>query len=323
VAPPNPDLLPDDLKTALGDFSSAEEAAFRPYVAALEAQQPPAIFHYTGAAGLNGILSSGTIRLTDAFQLNDPTELTHGLTLLDQVLDEAAKNGPGELGVFHSHIKRFVKEGGVRETAHYFVGSFSLLGDDLSQWRSYADNGRGFVLEFDAGKLEQAFAQPQGTFSTATFPVNYNEAEIIDLYRELVGIVAPLISLPHTRRMNSDELRTFFFDLETRFALAALRRNIFFKHPAYVSEQEYRFLQVHQAFVGKGVETEVRQRGNETVRFRALDWLAKAPEALNAVVVGPASVAASGPALEARKWLDVAGLGNVPVRNSGLPYRAL
>jgi hypothetical protein len=316
-------LLPDDLKAALGDFTSMEEAAFQPYLAALEAQEPPPIFHYTRDDGLKGILSTGTFRLTDAFQLNDPTELTHGLKLLDEMLVEAAKNGSSELGVFRDRMKRFVDNGGVRETAHYFVGSFSLLGDDLPQWRSYADDGRGFALEFDAGRLERAFAQPPGgAFGTATFPVSYDEADIVQLYRELVRFAAPLVSLPRSRPMTSEELRTYFFDLEMRFTLAALRRNLFFKHPAYLSEREYRFLQIHQAFVGETVETEVRQRGEDTVRFRSLNWLAEAPEALRSVIVGPASVGLPGPRLRAREWLDAVGLQDVPIRDSGLPYRA-
>jgi hypothetical protein len=323
MEPPNPDLLADDLKAALSGFGAAADHAFRPYLETLEAQEPPPIFHYTRDESLKGILITGTFRLTDAFQLNDPTELTHGLNLLDKILTEAAMNGPPEFGTFRDQMKRFVDAGGVRATADYFVGSFSLLGDDLSQWRSYADDGRGFALEFDAGPLERAFTEPPGgAFNTATFPVSYDEAEISKLYRELAKLAAPLISLPHTRRMTREELRTYFFDLETRFALAALHRNVFFKHPAYGAEREYRFLQIHQAFVGEPVQTEVRKRGEEIVRFRTVNWLSEAPEALRAVVVGPASVGLPGPRLHAREWLDAVGLQHVPIRDSALPYRA-
>jgi hypothetical protein len=319
---PDPARLPDDLKAALNDFSCSEEGALQPYVAALEEQEPPPIFHYTSAAGVQGILATGTFRLTDAFQLNDPRELTHGLGLLDAVLAEAAKNGPSELVIFRSRMRSFVDQGGVQATAHYFVGSFSILGDDLPQWRSYADDGHGFALEFDAGRLERAFAQPRGgPFNTATFPVSYDESELVKMYGELVGLVAPLVSLPRNRRMTSDELRTYFFDLETRFTLAALHRNIFFKHPGYASEREYRFLQIHQAIAGEPVEVETRQRGDTEVRFRSLSWLAEAPDALSAVVVGPASAGLPGPRLRAREWLDAAGLPHVPIRDSGLPYR--
>ncbi len=324
VKPPDPKLLPADLKAALGDFTSdVEGGPFQDYLATLEAQAPPPIFHYTRDGGLKGILESGALWLTDAFQLNDPTELTHGVKLLDDVLVEAGANGPSELRVFRDRMKRFVDDGGVPKVAHYFVVSFSVLGDDLPQWRSYADDGRGFALEFEAGKLERAFAQPRGgPFNTATFPVSYDEQQIAGFYRELVQLVAPLVSLPHQRRMTEEDLRAYFFDLEMRFTLAALYRNLFFKHPAYSSEREYRFLQIHQAFAGKEVDAQLRHRGEELVRYRTLDWLAQAPQALNAVIVGPASVGLPGPALRAREWLDAAGLPDVPVRNSAVPYRA-
>lgn len=323
MEPPNTDLLPGDLRATLDGFTWKEEEALRPFIMDLEAQEPPPIFHYTRDEALKGILSTGTFRLTDAFQLNDPTELTHGLKLLDEVLVSASSNGPPEMEVFRNRMKRFVDGGGVRAVAHYFVGSFSLLGDDLSQWRSYADDGRGFALEFDAAKLERSFAQPSGsTFNTATFPVNYDQDEIVRLYRELVEFVAPLVSHPHSRPMSSDELHAYMFDLEVRFTLAALGRNTFFKHPAYSPEREYRFLQIHQAFVGATVEAEFRQRGNEQVRFRSLNWLAQCPDALTSVIVGPASVDLPGPTLRARQWLDLANLQHVPVQSSELPYRA-
>ena len=122
--------------------------------------------------------------------------------------------------------------------------------------------------------------------------------------------------------MTREERNAYLYDLELRFTLAALRRNVFFKHPAYESEREYRFLQIHQAIVGETIETGVRRRGEEIVRFRVLNWLAAAREALSAVIVGPASVDLPGPRLRAREWLDAAGLQQVPVKGSTLPYRA-
>ncbi len=294
-----------------------------PHLAALEAQEPPPIFHYTRDESLHGILSTGTLRLTDAFQLNDPTELTHGFNLLNDVFLDASKSAPPELALFGSRMMDFARKGGVRETAHYFVGSFSLLGDDLPQWRSYADDGRGFALEFNAARLERAFAQPQsGSYNTATFPVSYDESELRRMYCDLVQLAAPFVSLPRTRSMTKADRRAYLFDLEIRFTLAVLHRNVFFKNADYKSECEYRFLQIHQAVVGESVETEKRQRGGETVRFRALNWLAEAREALSAVVVGPASVSLPGPHIRAREWLDAAGLTNVPIRDSKLHYRA-
>jgi hypothetical protein len=122
--------------------------------------------------------------------------------------------------------------------------------------------------------------------------------------------------------MTQEEVGTYFFDLEMRFTLEALHRNMFFKHPAYESELEYRFLQIHQAFAGESVATKTRLRGEETIRFRELNWLAETPESLVAVIIGPASVGLPGPRMRAREWLDGAGLQHVPIHDSKLPYRA-
>ena len=48
---------------------------------------------------------------------------------------------------------------GLENFANFFVCSFFKAEDDLGQWRSYADDGCGYVLGFDAHCLEQAFAK--------------------------------------------------------------------------------------------------------------------------------------------------------------------
>src|SRR4051794_16383597 len=50
------------------------------YITRVNAEAPPdLIYHYTGAPGLEGILRSGTLWLTDVFRLNDLDEIRYGL----------------------------------------------------------------------------------------------------------------------------------------------------------------------------------------------------------------------------------------------------
>jgi hypothetical protein len=62
---------------------------------------------------------------------------------------------------------------GIENIANFFVCSFSKDGNDLSQWRSYADDGRGYVLGFDTQALEQAFGKTAaaGLWGCSTFSV--------------------------------------------------------------------------------------------------------------------------------------------------------
>ena len=51
---------------------------------------------------------------------------------------------------YHLHLDRWL---GGRTFDHVYVGSFSQVQDDLSQWRGYADNGAGVAIGFDLNAI--------------------------------------------------------------------------------------------------------------------------------------------------------------------------
>jgi len=61
---------------------------------------------------------------------------------------------------------------------------------------------------------------------------------------------------------------------------------IFFKHPAYENEMEYRFLETFSVDTQPNINSRVRR--NTLIRYRELDWKNVAPDALREIVVGPA-----------------------------------
>ena len=146
---PSPDLIPEEMRNALAKFGEEAEQILTSFAISLESYQPrPIIYHYTDDVGLRGILESGRLWLTDIFSLNDPSELKHGLSLAVRILNEKAANGPEESKLFARDFGSLNEA--IRRSAHYFVCSLSERGDDLGQWRAYADNGRGYALGFDA-----------------------------------------------------------------------------------------------------------------------------------------------------------------------------
>jgi hypothetical protein len=74
------DQYPKDMQEQLDEFSSEAERLIGSFVKTLTAQRTPdRIYHYTNDIGLKGILEK--LWLTDIFELNDPSELNHGLVL--------------------------------------------------------------------------------------------------------------------------------------------------------------------------------------------------------------------------------------------------
>ena len=136
-----------------------------------------ALFHYTTASGLAGILGSRAIRSTAYYCANDEQELTAGrgvlTTLFRQELFELEKNNDPRIETF---LRRGVDPTEYAEHFEGLVTSMTLSAlcayitcfcrpttkEDfhhglLSQWRGYGQDG-GYVIQFSRKKLAAALA---------------------------------------------------------------------------------------------------------------------------------------------------------------------
>lgn len=113
--------------------------------------EPPAVlFHYTPPAGMEGILSSGTLWATDLRYLNDTSEFRHGIERFVQLLRSVQgdiQNRAVQAGVE-------LALGLLSNPEHYQVCVFSFCerGDSLSQWRGYCRDG-GYSIGFGSAQL--------------------------------------------------------------------------------------------------------------------------------------------------------------------------
>jgi hypothetical protein len=156
-APPaSPNPIPADLRDKLANFSKDADHIVEAFATSLESYQPqPIVYHYTDDRGLRGILESGCLWLTDIFSLNDPSEVRHGLSRAQRILNQKAATGPEESRVFARLFASLDK--GIRRSAHYFICSLSEHRDDLGQWRAYAD----WTSLYGAGSGESRSSQIQ------------------------------------------------------------------------------------------------------------------------------------------------------------------
>lgn len=315
--------IPQDMKDELTKFDATAESCVNSFLETVEFRDPPEIiYHYTNDVGLRGILETGQLWLTDIFSLNDPSELSHGFSHAVNILNDKADNGPPESQVFAKHFAAF-HQGGMQETAHYFVCSFSSDGDDLGQWRAYADNGRGYALGFDAKALEEIFTKENGAPipNNSTFHVTYKDALLADIHCQMIDSMFNLISLPRGKNMESASVNAYMKELSVSLSLHALRAALFFKHEAYRNESEYRFLQIHRADVPPP-EAKRRFRSYELVKYREFVWKILQAGVLKHIVVGPAADRTKATRFAA-DCLAAYNVRNVEVMCSGIPYRAV
>lgn len=283
------DRLPQELQTTLSVCDRAIKGVLAPFTATIGAEPPPEIiYHYTDDNGLAGILQHGTLWLTDIFSLNDPSELRHGIGIASGLIRELGRGDEG-LELF---ADRFVKIVNARpeNIANFFVYSFSKADDDLGQWRSYADDGRGYVLGFDTRCLEQAFAETAEARPRrcSAFSVTYDDSKLAEIQRAMIEVV-----FPHVRALKGMDVEPaiswiFLRAVTLRLAQGCVNASVFFKHPAYKSEREYRFIQLH-TYDNKLEAVKFRCKPYRLVRHMEYQWRDPAAIALKAVISGPAA----------------------------------
>jgi hypothetical protein len=174
--------------------------------------EPEYVAHYTKLDTLLYLVKPGgvgSIRATGLRYLNDRHELGHGLRLLEAAIP------PGE---FRPLRAAFSQIGSVQQ--EIFQVSFSGNGDELGQWRGYANNGVGCSIEVDRA----------GIYSVASAA-----GWIIYEKDEQEKYAATLIQHLIDRKTDINDIATYL-----------LAGASFMKHPGFFPEEEYRLLMLPQ-----------------------------------------------------------------------------
>lgn len=172
----------------------ANESALRRYVGP--------VFHYSPADGTLAVITSGQLRASEASSLNDLAEVKVGWREIKRWL----ANQPDTDALLH--LRSTSKK--MHRTARHqvFVLSGSTAGDDANQWRSYADNGRGYAFELDGAiplgvvSLHDPPPGPrQFRYATATEVVN-----VVPWYHVLYGRGELEVALETLRAHTANQL---------------------------------------------------------------------------------------------------------------------
>lgn len=314
-----PPRLPYDLAKLHDEFDEVAKGVTDPFLNKVNAVPlPDFVYHYTTDVGLKGILGSGKLWFTDVFELNDPSELAHGFSkAVDQVRSRAS--GRGRSVEFFSSVFAKYAIRGMWETADYFVCCSSMNGDELGQWRAYADNGRGFCIGFDSYALVRSLDDP--TFQALSFPVTYDDERLGELQSALADAVIPFLERAEINRVSTELQREYFARLGARFTAHVLSISLAFKHTAYENEREFRLMKLRRSGYAPLQDVKLRSHPYALGRYVEVDWRAASPTALKEIIIGPSANRdqAEGLALDCMWAFE---LPRVPVKHSTIPYRA-
>lgn len=284
-------------------------------------QLPEVLWHYTGPAGVAGIIEHGALWATDAEYLNDAQELRFGR---DQIIDALRAEGDRRQSIAQSEAHwdpdmaaaitiagalAILEDGddtAMGWVSEVYLACFCAEGDLLSQWRGYA-RGQGYALAFQSAAL-------------ARLPVESTDDSALDSVAELRPVAygpdsipartAEILSHLNVGPVGHPGMRGM--DLARRVILKLLAEH---KHESFQEEREWRLI---ASLAGRPARTLFRSGSLGLIPYVNLEI--PLGSALREVMVGP------GPdrALRiraVRHLLAKAGLYDVQVTASQAPFR--
>jgi hypothetical protein len=275
------------------------------------ASHPETIYHYTSLEGFIGIVNSRSVWMTEFAYLNDRREVRYGLDLLLDTVNDLTVTATREdvrslLSVWADKL------GGSRNRV--CITAFSGDDDSLSQWRAYGPIAVGFPVSPLSLHVDQSRLQP----------VEYDPT----IQKKLVQIYVHHLVAAFEADIDGDRLERLPDVYHKSDRLLELA--VFFKDPAFRSENEYRLVYIDYPDVLSSLGMESPPRSFRAARNRIVPYVPSTDVLrskhrdfaleISEVVLGPES----DELLEqgVREFLMENGLANVTVRRSLVPLRS-
>ncbi len=189
---------------------------------------PQVLYHYTGQAGLLGIVNTAELWATKIQYMNDATEFGISLVMARKELDSMMSR-------YNSSTKKAacarLKESlSGLEDINIFAVCFCENGDLLSQWRGYSGITHGYSIGFDPESLMHIASQTNFTIGRCIYDLEVQQAIIHEAITHCVNNEVDFS--PSARR----------WGFHGPLADIIFRCGGFFKDPSFKDEQEWRLI---------------------------------------------------------------------------------
>jgi len=294
--------------------------------------RPRALWHYTSADGLHGILRSSTLRFSHVRFVNDATDGVFGWSTVKQILNESFADTPELLPTLTA---AYSYGDNSHDRLQYFVFCLSERSDSLSQWRAYGRGGSGYALCFSTDKLLRCVGVDPSSYdprrpallaaSCFLAKTSYNKHEMQNALYIGAYTVLDYMKQLEAAQLSTEEKHCAVQHANELFADYLIRSAISFKDPSFSDEGEWRLVvgvRTHGALDDVGPDVQFRVDGDMIKPFveLALDAGGGEPLPITRVMIGPTlKPVISRRALEL--FLKYAGYDCV-VDDSGVPLQA-
>ena len=110
------------------------------------------IYHYCTLQGFLGIIQNASLWMSDISKSNDDLECIYGRNQIKHRIEQEIE---ANMEAMHEWEMGYEMNSDMHDSMLTYVACFSEKEDCLSQWRGYADDGKGMAIGFNKKVLEQ------------------------------------------------------------------------------------------------------------------------------------------------------------------------
>ena len=268
------------------------------------------IYHYCDSNAFFAICTNRKLWMNDLHSMDDFMELHWGYSIWEQSANTRIEKYGKE---FLDDIDEVIHFSGFQSLL--LANCFSTDKDVLSQWRAYADDGKGYVIGFNAKEL-------------LGLPIRALQV-LYDKEQQIKEATATIDALYQLKQEDSNEFKTFCnvfgYDLSA------------FKNPAFIEEKEIRLIHLldfkksndFMKLVDKGGIYFGEDRKGEEIKFKIKQDIPTPYIELdfsNNNKINPIKEVVIGPKNEVMKtairiFLETIGIEKVEINKSNASYR--
>lgn len=233
-------------------------------------------YHYCSADTFYNILKTGTIRFGNPLNMNDSAEIIWLLAMVKNFVNrKGGYNSILEAWKLIENILRTL----LQEIDCPYIFCLSKDKDVLSQWRSYANDGKGVAIGFDVDLIETKYSL-YGT------EVIYDKEKQYDILSQKINDSILRNLNAAVEDGNSDEV----YRKSKILVSYILQDAIMCKNPAFQEEKEYRLFCGYNKKEEKSI-SDMKFRVNESsiIPFRELCFKDIEHNIIKNMVIGPKS----------------------------------
>lgn len=183
------------------------------------------VYHYCTLQGFLGIIQNESLWVSDISKSNDDLECAYSR---NQIKDRIEQEIVNDTEVMHAWEMGYDMNSDLHDSVLTYVACFSEKKDCLSQWRGYADDGKGMAIGFNKKVLEQLAKREKFNLAFAKVIYDKNEHE-----RHVERVLKE-----NLKRMEERGVGHVALELNTNYRMEFP----LYKHPSFAEEEEWRFV---------------------------------------------------------------------------------